>query len=110
MSQAPAGRATARWSVAWQLAGSPALIAGLPAASAWVFVGPPLFASAPSSGFTPGLSPTAENPQVPSSSMLWLPCQAAMVAALPAQSPPPLPATIVSLIVAAVGFCPGGDW
>jgi hypothetical protein len=45
------------------------------------------------------LSPTAENPQVPSLSMLWLPCHAAITAATPAQASPPLPATIVSRTV-----------
>ena len=44
-----ASRATPRWSVAGQTAALAASIAGLPAPSAWVRVGPPLSASGPSS-------------------------------------------------------------
>ena len=46
----PAGRAMPRWSVAAQVALFALLIAGLPARSACVNVGPVLFASEPSSG------------------------------------------------------------
>ncbi len=50
MSQAnPWGRATPRWSVAGQ-SGPPASWAGPPGTSAWVRVGPPLFASEPRTG------------------------------------------------------------
>ena len=44
------GRATPRWSVAGAPTLSPRSIAALPASGAWVMVGPPLFARAPSRG------------------------------------------------------------
>jgi hypothetical protein len=49
----PAGREAARWSMGGQAALSPASIAGLPAESSCVKVGPPLSASAPRSGSRP---------------------------------------------------------
>ena len=51
MSQCAAcGRGTPRWSVAEQVASFPPSIAGLPARSAIVWFGPPLFCKGPSSG------------------------------------------------------------
>ena len=90
---APPGRGTPRWSVAGQPAPSPPSIAGLPAWRAIVWVGPPLPARGPSSGFVPARSPTAPSEHVPASSMLCPsepidPAQLAPAAALP-------PATIV---------------
>src|ERR1044071_4457319 len=67
MSHAP-WRATPRWSVVVEHA-PPALIAVLPAASACVSVWPPLFASAPSSGFRG----EPAKPQVASLARLRLP-------------------------------------
>ena len=66
MSQtAPCGRGVPRWSAAGQPLLSAALIAGLLVSKAWVRVGPPLFASGPSSGLTFAWSPgPVPKPQV----------------------------------------------
>jgi len=96
MSQVPpCGRETPRWSVAVQLPLSPALIAGLPASRACVCVGPPLFASGPSSGFVLFRSPAPPRPHVASLARL---CPPEVI--VPPQSPGELLATIVLVSVA----------
>src|SRR5437867_5211664 len=67
----PCGRATPRWSVGAQApsalpggAGLPALIAGLPARSAWFGVGPPLAAGGARRGSCPATFPVASPPSV----------------------------------------------
>jgi len=91
---APCGRETPRWSAEGHESVSPLSMAGLPAESAWVRVGPPLSASEPSCGSVVEMSPVPVSPQLPSESRLC-PMDVAVV---PAQSVPPvLFATIVFL-------------
>src|SRR5215467_5293822 len=64
------GKPGPRWSVlriagASRIESSPALMAGLPASSAWVKLGPPLSCNGPSIGLTSVLSPAAVNPVAP---------------------------------------------
>src|SRR5579862_6892454 len=66
----PCGRVTPRWSVAGHCVSSAVSMAGLPASSTRVSVGPPLFASGPSSGSVFCKSPLAVNPQSVPDSML----------------------------------------
>src|SRR4051794_39827056 len=68
---APWGREMPRWSAFGQPSASPPSIAGLPGRSAIVGVGPPLPASAASSGSAFGRSPAAVRKQLPSLSRLW---------------------------------------
>ena len=56
---APCGLAMPLWSVAGATLSSPASMAGLPAPSAWVWVGPVLSFSGPRSGSTFTRSPAA---------------------------------------------------
>src|SRR4051812_29339549 len=87
------GRATPRWSIApKQLA--PLLTAGDVESRAWLFVGPPLFASARSCGLTPGWSvATSPRAHVVSSAMLL--CVVSVSRPLPAHSGPLFPPMIV---------------
>ena len=105
------GRTTPRWSrlftgAAAQIVSSPASMAGLPARSAIVCVGPPLFCSPAGSttGFmlqnevpVAGVQPVPVKPHVVPSSMLWPP------SATPLQQLPPevLLAMIVLVTVAS---------
>ena len=100
-SKAPMSLARARGKPRWSAAGaapsSPASIAGLPAVRACVWVGPPLFASGPSSGSTPGRSPGATRLHVLSLSRLL-----SNETTAPSQSTAVFPATIVFCSVAVV--------
>src|SRR5262249_15464632 len=77
------GRATQRWSVGGHPTESPASMAGLPASSACVWVGPPLFCNGPSFGSMALRSPAPPKLQLPSLSRL---CPWEVMA--PLQSPP----------------------